>query len=147
MSHRGFWKAMTKPFVMFGTRKCTLILILPWRSPGWRGCGFFLAKFFSPPKTNGWFTWKWGFPWNLGDSGLGNHHFQVPAVNFWGCTWCAFLVRVATQRPLKNWQKKNNHLMIGQTKSHKKTLQMASSMRYILEKTFIQYFFDMYTQI
>ena len=40
-------------------------------------------KTLHPPEQ----TWnlKMGAPWNLGDSGLGNHHFQVPAVNFGGC--------------------------------------------------------------
>ena len=37
----------------------------------------------TPPKTN-MVHLKMGAPWKFGDSYWFHHHFQVPAVNFWG---------------------------------------------------------------
>ena len=47
--------------------------------------GWFVGSEITPLKLpTGWFTWKWRPPWKFGDSELGNHHCQVPAVKLWG---------------------------------------------------------------
>ena len=43
-----------------------------------------------------------GGPLGSRDSEIGNHHFQVPAVNFWGCTlffWVSWLMEKPSEKP------------------------------------------------
>ncbi len=49
----------------------------------WRGL-FSGSILVTHPKTN-MVHLKMGAPWKFGDSYWFHHHFQVPAVNFWGC--------------------------------------------------------------
>ncbi len=54
--------------------------------PGWGVDLRYITAETTPPKTN-MVHLKMGAPWKFGDSYWFHHHFQVPAVNFWGCSF------------------------------------------------------------
>ena len=59
------------------------------------------SQWVHPPKQT-WFTWKWG-PLGSSEIPSGNHHFQVPFVNFWGCKYASpFLVRAQAMKLQKS---------------------------------------------
>ena len=56
-------------------------------TPHWKNSNLWTSEWFTPPKTN---MEPENGPLEK-EIPIGNHHFQVPAVNFWGCMFCYIL--------------------------------------------------------